>query len=67
MGKKEKENNRFEIISEEVINMATGNRILKDKETGVLYLFHYSGYAGGLTLMTDNDGKPLTDTTVCEN
>lgn len=30
-----------------------------DKETGVNYLFHSSGYAGGLTPLLDRDGKPV--------
>ena len=30
-----------------------------DKETGVNYLFHASGYAGGLTPLIDRDGKPV--------
>ena len=58
MGKKE--NKRFEVIFEEK-EVIKGCRILKDKETGVLYLFHYDGYAGGLTVMLDSDGKPLID------
>lgn len=33
--------------------------ILIDKETGVNYLFHSSGYAGGLTVLLDRDGKPV--------
>ena len=35
------------------------NEIWVDKETGVNYLFHASGYAGGLTVMVDRDGKPI--------
>ena len=27
-----------------------------DKETGVNYLYHASGYAGGLTVLLDKDG-----------
>ena len=27
-----------------------------DKETGINYLFHASGYAGGLTVLLDKDG-----------
>ena len=35
-----------------------------DKETGVNYLFCSSGYAGGLTVLLDKDGKPVvTDVT----
>ena len=30
-----------------------------DKETGVNYLFHASGYAGGLTVLLDKEGKPI--------
>lgn len=30
-----------------------------DKKTGVNYVFHASGYAGGLTPLLDRDGKPV--------
>ena len=30
-----------------------------DKETGVNYIFHASGYSGGLTVLLDKDGKPV--------
>ena len=30
-----------------------------DKETGLNYLFHSSGYAGGLTVLLGKDGKPV--------
>ena len=30
-----------------------------DKETGVNYIFHAGGYAGGLTPLLDKDGKPV--------
>ena len=33
--------------------------ILVDKETGINYLFHSSGYAGGLTVLLDKEGKPI--------
>ena len=33
--------------------------ILVDKKTGVNYLFVQSGYAGGLTVLLDRDGKPV--------
>ena len=33
-----------------------------DTETGVNYLFHYSGNAAGLTVLLDREGRPvLTD------
>jgi len=30
-----------------------------DRKTGVNYLFHQSGYSGGLTPLLDADGKPV--------
>lgn len=30
-----------------------------DMETGVHYVFHGSGYAGGLTVLLDSEGKPV--------
>ena len=36
--------------------------ILVDKETGVNYLFASSGYAGGLTVLLDREGKPIITT-----
>ena len=30
-----------------------------DKETGVNYLFHSGGYAGGMTPLLDSTGKPI--------
>ena len=35
------------------------NEIWVDKETGVNYLFHASGYAGGLTPLLNADGTPI--------
>lgn len=35
------------------------NEIWVDRKTGVNYLFHASGYAGGLTVMVDREGKPI--------
>ena len=37
----------------------TGTEIWVDRETGVNYVFHFSGYAGGLTPLPDKDGKPV--------
>ncbi len=33
--------------------------IIVDTETGVNYLFHGAGYAGGLTVLVDEEGKPI--------
>ena len=35
------------------------NRIFVDTETNVLYFWHYGGYSGGLSVMVDENGKPL--------
>lgn len=52
-----KQNDRFDkVYSQGAINVT---EILVDKETGVNYLFHYSGNAGGLTPLLDKNGKPV--------
>ncbi|MDU5333479.1 DUF6440 family protein [Enterococcus sp.] len=33
--------------------------IFVDRETGVNYMFNKVGYAGGLTPLLDQDGKPI--------
>jgi len=48
---------RFEKIYSE--GFMTVTEIWVDKETGVNYLFHNSGNAGGLTVLLDRDGKPV--------
>lgn len=49
-------NNRFEKVYKQ--NMGS-MEVWVDKETGVNYLYHQSGYAGGLTILVDKDGKPI--------
>ena len=41
-----------------------GTEIWVDKETGVNYLYHFSGYTGGLTPLLDRDGKPVITTVI---
>ena len=48
---------RFVISNKE--GALEGTMIITDSETGVQYLFASAGYAGGLTLLVDKDGKPL--------
>ena len=36
-----------------------GMEIWVDIQTGVDYLLHQSGYAGGMTPLLDRDGKPV--------
>ena len=48
---------RFEkVYSQGAVNVM---EIWVDKETGVNYVFHVSGYAGGMTPLLDRDGKPV--------
>ena len=42
----------------------TVTEIWVDRETGVNYVFHASGYAGGLTPLLDREGKPVITTVV---
>lgn len=35
------------------------NEIWVDKETGVNYFYHQSGYSGGLTPLLDRYGNPI--------
>ena len=50
-------NERFEkTYSQGAVNIT---EIWVDKETGVNYLFHASGSAGGLTPLLDREGKPV--------
>ena len=50
-------NDRFEkIYSQGTLNVV---EIWIDKETGVNYVFHASGNAGGMTVLLDRDGKPV--------
>ena len=51
-----KKQERFVRIHSE--NMG-GEQIIVDKVTGVNYLFVTSGYAGGLTVLLDREGKPV--------
>ena len=44
----------------------TGTEIWVDTETGVNYMFHFSGYAGGLTPLLNKDGTPVVSRTVPE-
>ena len=48
---------RFEKIYNQ--GAMTTTEIWVDKETGVNYLFHACGTAGGMTPLLDRDGKPI--------
>ena len=56
-------NNRFE----KVYSQSMGStEIWIDRETGVNYLYHQSGYSGGLTVLLDREGKPVITTVTKE-
>lgn len=52
-----REDDRFKKIYTQ--GALTGVEIWLDKETGVNYLFGYNGYAGGMTVLLDGEGKPV--------
>ena len=35
------------------------HEIWVDRQTGVNYLYHSSGYSGGLCVLVDREGKPI--------
>jgi len=55
MAKKEK---RFVRIHSES-GLQGSSEIWVDRETGVNYLFHSGGYAGGMTPLLNRDGTPV--------
>ena len=40
-------------------------KIITDSKTGVQYLFAAEGYAGGLTVLLNKDGRPLLNEDYC--
>lgn len=52
-----KENDRFKkVYTQGALN---GMEIWLDRETGVNYVFGYNGYAGSMTVLLDEEGKPV--------
>lgn len=50
-------NERFKkVYSQGAVNVM---EIWVDSETGVNYVFHESGYAGGMSPLLGRDGKPI--------
>ena len=52
-----KNSDRFEKTYSQGFDSLT--EIWVDKKTGVNYLFHATGYAGGLTPLLNRDGTPV--------
>lgn len=58
-----KKDTRFEKIHSESIRLGEKVEILRDRHTGVCYLWRVSGYSGGLTPLLDTQGNPVIDRT----
>ena len=54
-----KDTTRFVSIHSEGSAFGTIREIWVDKLTGVNYIWMSSGYAGGLTVLLNRDGKPV--------
>ena len=50
---------RFEVIYKQGSGFGAYFRILRDRQTGVEYLFMGEGYGAGLTPLLDAPGKPV--------
>ena len=50
---------RFIVTEKEMGFASVGTYVLVDKQTGVNYLWTAAGYAGGLTVLVDAEGKPI--------
>ena len=62
MAKKDK---RFILLHSESSSFQD-SQIWVDRETGVNYLWHSSGEAGGMTPLLDREGKPIITTILDE-
>lgn len=57
---KEAKKERFKVVYRQVTGLVDeAKMVLVDLKTGVNYLFMQSGYAGGLTPLLDENGKPV--------
>ncbi len=55
-GKGDGRDDRFEVIYEQ--GKLAVYKIIRDRETGVNYLYHAAGYGLSVTPLLDKDGKP---------
>ena len=53
-----KENDRFIKVLEES-GIITSSEVWVDTQTGVNYLYHFSGSSGGMTPLLNRDGTPV--------
>lgn len=59
-----KENRFVKTYSQGVLDVM---EIWVDRETGVNYIFHWNGSAGGMTPLLDAEGKPVVTYDADEN
>lgn len=59
MSKEKKKNKRFEIIENQ--GFEPTYNVIRDNETGVLYIAYNSSFGVGITVLVDQNGKPLVD------
>jgi hypothetical protein len=53
------QNKRFETVYTQ--GVMESYKIIVDRETGINYLYVSNGSAGGLTVLLDSEGKPVTE------
>ena len=53
---------RFEMVY--VQGVMSRTEIWVDRETGINYVFHRDGNAGGMTPLLDREGKPVISTVI---
>ena len=53
-----KKNDRFEMVHHQ--GVVSTMEVWVDTETGVNYLYRRDGNSGGMTVLLDKDGKPVT-------
>lgn len=56
-GRADKRDDRFEVIYEQ--GKLAIYKIIRDKQTGVNYLYHAAGYGLAVTPLLDKDGKAV--------
>ena len=56
---KSKGNKRFEVIENQ--GFVPTYEVIRDNETGVLYIAYNSNFGVGITVLVDQNGKPLVD------
>lgn len=59
MSKEKKKNKRFEIIENQ--GFEPTYEVIRDNETGVLYMAYNAFFGVGITALVDQNGKPLVD------